>query len=1006
MRYRILLCLLACACGRLVPSVEEGVSAELAAWRAANVSDLGYDIRFRIPSERHEAVSGRETISFSMARKADLQLDFRGDKAPTGLRVNGLDCQMDWRNEHIVLSRKYLRKGPNTVDVSFESSDRSLNRNDDYLYTLFVPDRARTAFPCFDQPDLKGRFTLSLEIPTGWETVANGPETGSEVSQGRKTVHYGQTPPLSTYLFAFTAGVWQKETRLREGKPMTMYFRETDPDKTAQADDIFDLVFKSLDWLEDYTGIPCPFEKYDFVVVPGFQFGGMEHPGAILLNDRRIFLGKTPTTAEKLSRIDLIAHETSHLWFGDGVTMRWFNDVWTKEVFANFFAARISTPLFPEVNTALRDFRSFNMNAYSEDRTLGTNAIRRELPNLSSAGLIYGNIVYDKAPVVMRMLAGILGDDAFRDGIREYLGSHMYGNADWNDLISVMDKRTPRDLRAWSRVWVEEKGMPEITWELRDTILTVRQHDPLGRGLLWPQHISFGDPYGNTAVSLWLDQPEVEVECGGEFSGSAPGQPRSGAGAACCVARGGAAARCKNAERGIARAEHCCEATCASKQRSSDNASPLGDEKAARHDGKEAAVRCCCNTAVAMRTDAGATAHGEEAARLGGQTLLLPDPDAMSYGWFRMDAQTARMALKALPTMERPEAQLSVISSLLESVIRHDPAVDPDAFAQALAVTLRSGSDPLVASAAASCLKTMALQGVSRHPFELERLLLAASTEPSLPAEIRLTILRTLTEVFRLDESTQLLWQAFTSGLWPSTSHAGSRSNNPGGQFNPLLADGRNGSQSTTLPTASRSNSHPGGQFGTLPADGRNGSHPTTSHAGSRSNARPRGMPIGSRDLLTLACELAIRMPEKYDAIRTLQESRLGNPDLLREFRFVYRAADPSKARRDSLFASLLLPENRSVEPWAAAALAYLNHPLREQDAIAYIIPALEELPEIQRTGDIFFPKDWCVSLLKGHSSPEAALALRQFLADHPDLPPLLKDKLLQAGDHLLRNTP
>lgn len=861
MRYRILLCLLACACGRLVPSVEDGVSADLAAWRAANVSDLGYDIRFSIPSERHEAVSGRETISFSLARKAELQLDFRGDKAPTGLRVNGLDCQMDWRSEHIVLSRKYLHKGPNTVEVSFESSDRSLNRNDDYLYTLFVPDRARTAFPCFDQPDLKGRFILSLEIPAGWEAVANGPETGSEVSQGRKTVHYGQTPPLSTYLFAFTAGVWQKETRLRDGKPMTMYFRETDPDKTAQADDIFDLVFKSLDWLEDYTGIPCPFEKYDFVVVPGFQFGGMEHPGAILLNDRRIFLGKTPTTAEKLSRIDLIAHETSHLWFGDGVTMRWFNDVWTKEVFANFFAARISTPLFPEVNTALRDFRSFNMNAYSEDRTLGTNAIRRELPNLSSAGLIYGNIVYDKAPVVMRMLAGILGDDAFRDGIREYLGSHMYGNADWNDLISVMDKRTPRDLRAWSRVWVEEKGMPEITWELRDTILTVRQHDPLGRSLLWPQHISFGDPYGNTAVSLWLDQPEVEVECGGEFSDVA---------------------------------------TC-----------------------------------------------GEAAERLGGQTLLLPDPDAMSYGWFRMDAQTARMALKALPTMERPEAQLSVISSLLESVIRHDPAVDPDDFAQALTVTLRSGSDPLVASAAASCLKTMALQGVSRHPLELERLLLAASTEPSLPAEIRLTILRTLTEVFRLDESTQLLWQAFSSALWPSTS--------------------------ATV---------------------------------AQSKALPSGMPIGSRDLLTLACELAIRMPEKYDAIRTLQESRLGNPDLLREFRFVYRAADPSKARRDSLFASLLLPENRSVEPWAAAALAYLNHPLREQDAIAYIIPALEELPEIQRTGDIFFPKDWCVSLLKGHSSPEAALALRQFLADHPDLPPLLKDKLLQASDHLLRNTP
>ena len=165
-----------------------------------------------------------------------------------------------------------------------------------------------------------------------------------------------------------------------------------------------------------------------------------------------------------------------------------------------------------------------------------------------------------------------------------------------------------------------------------------------------------------------------------------------------------------------------------------------------------------------------------------------------------------------------------------------------------------------------------------------------------------------------------------------------------------------------------------------------------------------KGLKLGQRDYLTLSCELALRCPEEYGRIRDLQESRIDNPDQLREFRFIYPAVHPDRQVRDSLFAALLEPGNRTVEPWAASALAYLNHPLRQQEAVGYIYPALEALPEIQRTGDIFFPKNWCVSLLDGHDSPEAAAEVRRYLDAHPELPELLEVKLLQAADHLLRN--
>lgn len=157
------------SCGRGVPRLEEGVSEALYAFRSELISDVHYDVAFRIPAALEERVTGQETITFSLERRTELPIDFRAEReAVTGLEVNGAPCPVDLRCEHIILDRKWLRKGPNTVSLCFVCGDRSLNRNPGYLYTLFVPDRARTVLPCFDQPDLKGRFTLTLDIPAAW----------------------------------------------------------------------------------------------------------------------------------------------------------------------------------------------------------------------------------------------------------------------------------------------------------------------------------------------------------------------------------------------------------------------------------------------------------------------------------------------------------------------------------------------------------------------------------------------------------------------------------------------------------------------------------------------------------------------------------------------------------------------------------------------------------------------------------------------------------------------
>lgn len=494
------LCLTVCRTTAQSPS--KGVTKDLAEQRKANISQVSYDLTFNIPSDPKSEVTGKAVISFNLLQKQDIILDFQG-KLRGQVLVGKKKRTVIYQDEHIIVPMKYVKPGPVTLTLEFTSLNDALNRNDDYMYTLFVPDHARSAFPCFDQPDLRARFATTLNVPQGWKTMT---------SDGNQ--------PIPTYLYSFVAGNYQEKIATPDGRPMRVLYRETDPAKIQQLDQILFEADQSLKWMESYTGIKCPFAEYGLVILPGYQFGGMEHPGAIQLSDRRVFLGKNPTKEEELRRTELIAHETAHLWFGDMVSLKWFEDVWTKEVFANFMASKITRRQESKVDHNLNFIKTFQTRAIAIDRTEGTHPIAMQLDNLNHASTLYDNIIYDKAPVMMRMLEETMGASAMQKGLQTYLKEHFFENASWDDLITTLDKQAPEaGVRQFSEVWVKQKGMPDIHTSYKDGEIIVTQSDPYGRGLCWRQKFQIFIIYdlgGTRTINVDMDQPVMTFKVKGK----------------------------------------------------------------------------------------------------------------------------------------------------------------------------------------------------------------------------------------------------------------------------------------------------------------------------------------------------------------------------------------------------------------------------------------------------------------------------------------------------------
>ncbi len=455
--------------GARAASMGHGISHELAAWRAKTVRDVRYDLRLDVTAP--DSAVGRVTIRFARTGTGDVILDYRGRRLRSAT-ANGFPIPAAaFNGNHLRVPARLLTIRQNSVDISFVSeiaptgagiikvhdpTDRT-----DYLYTLLVPADANQLFPCFDQPDLKARVTLALTVPAGWTALANGSLHRADTSGSRVTAHFTETRPLSTYLIAFAAGPWSRVSSTVQGRTVNLFLRRSRA-KEADADTLLALQHRALGWMEEYFGRPYPFEKYDFVLAPAFPFGGMEHPGAIMYNEDRFIFRERPTLPRRLGRFSTILHETAHQWFGDLVTMRWFDDLWLKEGFATYLAAKALADLEPASDAWKTFYQSNKPLAYSVDQTTGTTPLWQELPNLDKAKSAYGAIVYNKAPSVLKQLNYLVGEAAFQKGVRAFLTRHAYANATWRDLLGSIGQAAGRPLDDFGRNFMLRPGMPAV----------------------------------------------------------------------------------------------------------------------------------------------------------------------------------------------------------------------------------------------------------------------------------------------------------------------------------------------------------------------------------------------------------------------------------------------------------------------------------------------------------------------------------------------------------------
>jgi aminopeptidase N len=487
-----------------------GIPRELARQRAAQISNVKYRLAFTLLPQA-SATAGNEELRFNLKKAEPVLLDFR-DGQLLSSDVNGAAVNLKRENGHLEVPRDHLRAGENVIRFRFAApiaaAGKPLTRFDDhddnteYIYSLFVPMDASMAFPCFDQPDLKGPFALELTTPRSWTAISNSAaETVTPTGVDQTRTRFAETAPISTYLFAFAAGPFRK-LPTASGMP-ALYVRKSKFDRAqSEASEVQRMAADGSRYLSDFFARPFPFPKYDMVLIPGLAYGGMEHAGATFLREESILFRAAPTHSDLLNRDVLVLHELTHQWFGDLVTMRWFDDLWLKEGFAQYMAYQALSALKPEENIWKRFYESIKPDAYAIDSTQGTTPIYQDIPNLADAKSAYGAIVYSKAPAVLKQLAFVLGPDKFRDGLRFYLRAHAYGNAEWGDLIGAFEQVSAKPLENWADIWIRHRGMPQVdlSWSCegsRLSQLSLSQHDVLGSADIWPLAMEIGLNYAN-----------------------------------------------------------------------------------------------------------------------------------------------------------------------------------------------------------------------------------------------------------------------------------------------------------------------------------------------------------------------------------------------------------------------------------------------------------------------------------------------------------------------------
>ncbi|NEA58109.1 aminopeptidase N [Streptomyces sp. SID13666] len=399
------------------------------------------------------------------------------------------------------------------ADCAYTNTGEGLHRFVDpvdkqaYLYTQFeVPD-ARRVFASFEQPDLKGTFRFTVKAPAGWTVISNSPTPKAEDVKDN-VWRFEPTPRISSYITALIAGPYTAVHSTWEGEgrsvPLAIYCRPSLAE-FLDADAIFEVTRQGFDWFEEKFDFPYPFAKYDQLFVPEFNAGAMENAGAVTIRDQYVFRSKV-TDAAYETRAETILHELAHMWFGDLVTMEWWNDLWLNESFATYtsIACQAYAPgsKFPQSWTTFAN--SMKTWAYRQDQLPSTHPIMAEINDLDDVLVNFDGITYAKGASVLKQLVAYVGMDEFFAGVQAYFKQHAWGNTQLSDLLGALEKTSGRDLKSWSKAWLETAGInilrPEITLAEDGTITSfaVRQEAPAlpagakGEAVLRPHRIAVG----------------------------------------------------------------------------------------------------------------------------------------------------------------------------------------------------------------------------------------------------------------------------------------------------------------------------------------------------------------------------------------------------------------------------------------------------------------------------------------------------------------------------------
>jgi aminopeptidase N len=325
-----------------------------------------------------------------------------------------------------------------------------------YLYTHFEPTDARRVFANFEQPDLKARFTFVVAAPDGWEVVSGQPES----SRTAGTVTFAPTPPQSTYLTALAAGPYHRVDDVWRDVPLGVLCRASMAEH-LDPDAIVTITRQGLDFYDRAFGFPYPWGKYDSIFVPEYNLGAMENPGLVTFTEAFIHRGAA-TRADLARRAEVILHEMAHMWFGDLVTPRWWDDTWLKESFADLMGYH-ATAVATEFDGAWITFAARRKAwAYRADQLPTTHPIVATVGDLEAARQNFDGIAYAKGASVLKQLMAYVGEAAFFAGARDYFARHAYGSTGLADLLECLERSSGRDLRTWSRVWLETAGISRL----------------------------------------------------------------------------------------------------------------------------------------------------------------------------------------------------------------------------------------------------------------------------------------------------------------------------------------------------------------------------------------------------------------------------------------------------------------------------------------------------------------------------------------------------------------